>query len=154
MEFETREERKRPWQTFSGGLGCGCLTFLVVGAIVLGPTIYRARKSPEFRCQANLTAIGGAMMKFREEHSRYPNTLDELTPKYIKQDKVFYCPLTEGARESRRYDYQPPTATTKPYEPVIICRRHKDVVLALLANGMATGWQKKLERATTPKEEP
>jgi hypothetical protein len=38
---------------------------------------------------------------------------------------------------------------------VIICRRHKEVVLALLANGMVIGWQKSLEHpAQPPKEEP
>lgn len=153
MDFEAKQERKRPWQTFSGGLGCGCLTFLLVGAIVLGPSIYRARKSPEFRCQGSLTAIGAAMMKFQQENGRYPETLDALVPKYLKDDSVFDCSLTEGSRESRRYDYQSPTPTTKPYQPVIICRRHKAVVLALLANGMVTGWQKKLEQPTTPEEE-
>lgn len=151
MDFEQKQERKRPWQTFSGGLGCGCLTFIVVGAIVLGPTIYRARKSPEVRCQANLTAIGAAIMKHRDEHDEYPKSLDVLVEKYpriLKSEDALYCPLTKGSRESRRYEYHQPGPDTMPYEPLIICRRHDKVVIALLKNCMVTAWPSSVETKT------
>jgi hypothetical protein len=157
LDFEERRERKKPWQTFSGGLGCGCLTFIVIGAIVIGPAFYRARKSPEIRCQANLTAIGAAVMKYRDDHDEYPKSLEELVkeyPRILKSEEVLYCPLTKGSRESRRYQYHPPGPDTMPYDPLIVCRRHQKVVLALLKNCMVTGWPPSMEPGADRPEPP
>jgi hypothetical protein len=148
LDFEAREERKRPWQTFSGGLGCGCLTILLVGAVMLGPRVLSAYRSPEGRCQMNLTVIGQGIMKYRAEHSKYPPDLAALVPKYVKSENALYIPRGKG-QGKERFQYRPPPPSTPPWEPVIEPVRYKTVVITLLKNGTVTGWPPAMEREST-----
>lgn len=142
--------KRRRWLNLWTGLGCGCgLVILAVLLVLVGSVIWFKRelkRNPELRqrfqaqiqapaCLKNLQEIGRALQVHQEDHGRYPDSLEELYPKYLVQKGRWYCPTQQPGKEPSKYEYLPPAGDAKPETPVITCPRHPGLILRLLENG-------------------
>lgn len=82
-----------------GGLGA------VAWRLRLVPRGDRTRERPDFfqLCAANLVGIGDAIRDYHVETGRYPQSLKELVPKYLKG--VPECPVALRDTYSRGYEH-------------------------------------------------
>jgi len=141
-------EKKSIFSTFWGGMGCGCLVLVIVGAFVLGPQLYQAAKQkrePMYLCVERMTKIGQAMSKYEKKEHALPPSLQALVPDYMPKT-MLYCPLKRGSLANREYQYQVPPQDSYPLTPVIICKRHPKIVVVLRKDGNPDGWEKSKEQ--------
>jgi len=106
--------------------GFTLIELLVVIAIIaiLAATLLPAYSSATDRariteCRAHLTTIAIALRMYREDHGRYPATLEELLRgAYITDDSVLHCTKT-----GTTYYYAQPTPNADPNQVLCACLR-------------------------------
>lgn len=76
------------------------LAILLVASAFI-PSLFRTRASSRInRCESNLKNIGTSFeMYAQDHHGKYPDSLDEIIPKYLQHPQV--CPIAK--RETYRF---------------------------------------------------
>ena len=93
MSDEIQKDSEEEKSSYAGWIGCFVLIIGIVA--VLGPNFYRARKQGSLTsCKSNLKNIGSAMEMYSTDwDGKYPSSLDQLTPGYLKT--LPECPPAE-----------------------------------------------------------
>ncbi|MHB9023233.1 MAG: hypothetical protein ACYC7E_03535 [Armatimonadota bacterium] len=122
--------------------GCGCGLIAMLGILflflLLGLQFARERRDPTMNrkaysaCMKNLIYLGLAIDSYQKDNRRIPDRLEQLDPRYLDSSERLRCPL-DLPGQRREYEYFP--QSTKPTDPLIVCRRHGYGPLILLHNG-------------------
>ena len=103
------------------GAGLGGGVFGVqYGVKVVGRFVQVSRTTKvKLECKRRLGALRDGLMACRADHNeRSPRKLRDLYPKYVDEDRCFYCPAAEKrlgvAAEGAAYVYRPPSERRKP----------------------------------------
>jgi len=66
------------------------------------------------KCMTNLFQIGKACVMYSIDHNeRFPDNLDQLTPKYLKTTNVFFCPCGQNTNDPlKQYEIVPNLSET------------------------------------------
>ncbi|MHC4503767.1 MAG: DUF4190 domain-containing protein [Planctomycetota bacterium] len=85
----------------AGGVISGLFLLIVpVSAWLMLPALAAAReRARRVRCASNLKMIGYGLHLYASDHDeKFPKSLEELTPKYVEDPKVFVCPSNPGGQ--------------------------------------------------------
>lgn len=132
----SRSPRRRLGCWGAGAITCGSL-FLIF-AVFLGTVFWLVRpylsqiwatSRQSLRCAQNLTAIHGALDRYRHGSGAYPKRLIDLRPRYLSRVEIFRCPADRGAGPiSYRYTPPAPAPVNSPPTPIVTCNHHVLVV--------------------------
>jgi hypothetical protein len=122
-----------PWMW----IGITCLVVGFLAIVAIGICVYSVLRNPDVRktftaaaqegprmetCERQLTDIGQALKRYADDHDgAFPDKLDDLVPKYMKDKSEFVCPSADGAGE---YTYHKPQPSDPGSTVVIECNRH------------------------------
>ena len=118
---------------------CIALPF-ILAALLLIPALSAAREaSRSIACQSNLKTLGQNLQRYQNEHSAYPQSIDE-----IQTNPPLTCPCAK-----KRIPYMfapgfPPEDSSLELAkvPVIVCSLHKRTLLTLFGDGHVFGESK------------
>ncbi len=95
-----------------GAISCGCLILLGVIAVVIMFVI--ASRNPMIKnlfktgitagvCMAQMKNVSQAIDHYKADHHAYPDSLNELVPKYLKNNTLLTCTSEPSGGEFKYY---------------------------------------------------
>ena len=88
-----------------------------ISSILIWIVISTSDRTPHRRgpiCMINLSQVGKACAMYSMEHNdRFPDELGQLTPKYLKNTNIFFCPCGQNTNAPlKQYDIVPNLSET------------------------------------------
>lgn len=130
------------------GLITGYFSFIFLTAMMLGialPVFKSVQdRGNAIKCLAQAKQIVVACKVYAAENNgNYPDTLDQLIPKYLPDNKLFVCPMMKGSDQTAMgYDYYGGKNTDPPNKVVLVSKgamiNHKRVVIYSDGSGLLT----------------
>ena len=123
--------------------GISCLVMLIaLGGLIFWLYSY-LRKNPSVEqmagCMVNLGQISGAMTRYTEKNSKYPDNMIDLYPNFLEKKAYLHCPADPSAEETVSYEYKKPDMKSPPATIVASCKRHRvlntTIWLSLMRDG-------------------
>ncbi|MBN1526541.1 MAG: type II secretion system protein [Candidatus Omnitrophica bacterium] len=100
--------------------------FLVLSAILTPVVRFTNDRSGAIRCADNLRQISLALHAYAADHNdAFPQSLGQLYPGYIKEQKAFDCPASAslGTQDKPDYEYVAGLTELSPQTEVIVYDR-------------------------------
>lgn len=107
------------------------ITFVVLAALAI-PVLFwlshMVMKVPRLRnfalCTIQVEEIGGALNRYAKMYDRYPDTIDELYPRFIENKSVLHCPSDSSKTDKTSYQYAKPSLDAPADKIMVTCTRH------------------------------
>lgn len=115
-------------------LSAYCIAFpFILTLLLLIPALSAARDaSIRITCQSNLKSLGQNLQRYQNEHSAYPQSIDE-----IQTNPPLTCPSApKGESYEFAPDFPPKDSSLEPDKiPVIKCKHHSSSIFILMGDG-------------------
>ena len=115
-------------------LSAYCIAFpFILTLLLLIPALSAARDaSIRITCQSNLKSLGQNLQRYQNEHSAYPQSIDE-----IQTNPPLTCPsASKGESYEFASDFPPKDSSLEPDKiPVIKCKHHPRSIFILMGDG-------------------